>query len=128
MDYETTVDNAVAYLKDCTVSDPILRAALQLAVRPWLDAIHGDADAMRWGLFATAVQDVIEMLWPGPATVAIPAERGQPGPELDDAAIRVTHAAADVFTRASASRDCDPLSWQYAAAVAQLRDAGRHLA
>ena len=127
MEYLTVITAVTQHLGEegLNPQDPIVRAALDLVVRPWLDGIHSGAEAMQWGEFATTVQDAAAGLWSGPAAVAIPADTAIASAPLNAAARALATHAAHLFTRAAAPDEV--LAWQYAACAAQLLDAATHL-
>lgn len=127
MDYLTVIRTATEHLATASPDDPAVRAALDLAVKPWLDGIHGDVDMMRWGSFAVAVQNVTAELWPGPAGLILAAEPAIAGSELDAAAAQLAIAAADMFTRAAGEAEGETQAWRYSAAAAQLHRAAGEL-
>jgi hypothetical protein len=100
---------------------PIVRAALDHAVKSWLSLTGTDAEIARWGLFATAVQAATAAIYRGPATLIV----DEAGAVDRHAVAALVHAAADVF--AGAARHPHPRAWEYAAAAAQLRDAADYL-
>jgi hypothetical protein len=100
---------------------PIVRAALDHAVKAWLSLTGTDAEIARWGLFATAVQAVTAAIYGGPAALIVDDAGGGDA----HAIAALVHAAADVFARAA--RLPLPRAWEYAAAAAQLRDAADYL-
>ncbi|HCT80693.1 MAG TPA: hypothetical protein DGT23_29820 [Micromonosporaceae bacterium] len=125
MDFLTACRTLTAELPSAAPDDPLVRAALDLVIRPWLDGVNSGAQAMRWGSFATEVQTVTDQLWPGPATESISADPPAALPGLDQAAAALALAVAGLLDRAADPRH--PRAWAYAAGAAQLRDAAQEL-
>jgi hypothetical protein len=128
MNYLTALSQVTDHLNDpqVTPNDPVVRAGLDLVVRPWLDGIHTGAEAMHWGELAATVQAVIATLWTGQAYAAIQTSTAVPGRDLNQAASALVLACERLFTRAAATAD-ESYAWTYAAAAAQLADAAKHL-
>lgn len=122
MDYLTTALELAERVPALDAHDPMIRAALDLAARPWLDGIHSGAEALAWGEFAVGVQTVADRLWPGPVALRVHAHTPAAGAALNHAAAGLAHAIADRFAQAAG----DPLAddpWTLAAAAAELRAA-----
>jgi hypothetical protein len=102
--------------------EPVVRAALLMAARPWHEAIHHGANALRWGGFASDMLAVEASWWHGPAPHTVVCDPPQAGATLDQAVAALSEAIATVFA-AAADETGGTVAWRYAAAAGQIRDA-----
>jgi hypothetical protein len=120
MDYVTAAQHVSEQLAGLrSEQDPLVRAALRLAVKAWYDGVHVGEEALRWGSFATAVQAVEATWWTDPVAHRIHTTGCLAGADLVGPATQLVQAAAGVFARAAVDDDGEA-GWRLAASAAQL--------
>lgn len=122
MDYLIASRELATQMPTLDVRDPLIRAALDLAARPWLDNLHTGAAALRWDMFGTGTQAVADQFWPGPVELRIDTGPVTASHDLDSTVTVLIHAIADRFALA-AGDPLDPDAWAYSAAAAELHAA-----
>jgi hypothetical protein len=127
MDFFTTTTALCGQLDEISSEQqPLVRAAMRLAIQPWFDGSHTDQDLFYWGEFATEVQEVEASWWTDPPQHLLVADTASVGSDTAAAAAALAEAVAAVFDRA-ADRSSGTLAWQRAASATQLRDAAQGL-
>jgi hypothetical protein len=127
MDYMTAAQHVSQQLAGLrSEQDPLVRAALRLAVEAWYEGVHAGVEAVRWGLFATAVEAVEATWWTGPPTHRICTTGCVAGVDLVGSVTQLVQAAAGVFARAAIGDDGET-GWRLAASAAQLLAAADEL-